>query len=446
MGKRLPILIFCLVFFTHVYTFGHTGWDMDSRLNVLHAIVYEHRIEIDTFHANSMCKVLLNGHYYSEKAPGVVLVALPAFLLSAHVVKALGLNYLGSLAWQISAWITTAGSAGLMAAIAAVAMFAMLRRSVSAHSAAVVTLTFFFATTLFTYATILYAHTIAASFLCLALWALSSRAHRDVSKDIFIGFCGGMAVCSEYPAFIATVGLFAYILFRSRVQALYFVLGSLPPLLVILLNNYWMSGSPLMFGYNWGHQMTVAQTAHLGSPNILYILKLLVLEHRGLFFWSPFLLLLLVGYRDWYKKQRILAIITAICAVALVLYVSGLGPDWHGGWALGPRHFTSILPFLALPVAFGFQRYPRAGYLLAALSFLLTFLAALSDPQTPENFIHPFFEFYLPRYGTGQFGNNLAMLFGFSSFTGLVLLLTALGFGFTLAYRWSGTRTAAASL
>ena len=98
---------------------------------------------------------------------------------------------------------------------------------------------------------------------------------------------------------------------------------------------------------------------------------------------------------------------------------------WHGGWAFGPRYLIPVLPFLALPLVFVWQCYPRTTGLLTTVSLGITLVVTAVDPQ-PGVGIHPEFgtvsgerlpwsvnpilEYQLPLFFSGKAGPILTQL------------------------------------
>ena len=75
-------LMFLFLYLPYVY-FNHSdGWNQHARFAELHAVVLQHTLAIDSYHEITGDKALLNGHYYSEKAPAISLLAMPAFALT----------------------------------------------------------------------------------------------------------------------------------------------------------------------------------------------------------------------------------------------------------------------------------------------------------------------------------------------------------------------------
>ena len=71
-------LIALVVFISYAYFYQAGGWNQNSRFDLLRAILDQHTLRIDAYHSNTKDKALFQGHYYSDKAPGVVLLAIPA--------------------------------------------------------------------------------------------------------------------------------------------------------------------------------------------------------------------------------------------------------------------------------------------------------------------------------------------------------------------------------
>lgn len=71
---------------------------------------------------------------------------------------------------------------------------------------------------------------------------------------------------------------------------------------------------------------------------------------RGLFTWTPLILLAVIGFIPLYRKNRILGA-SAIAIFIAETYVNSIVNDWWGGEAFGARRFISLMPFFALGLA-----------------------------------------------------------------------------------------------
>ena len=70
------LLLFAVIFFSYAYFYEGAGWNQNSRLDMVRAIVEQGTLRIDAFHQNTADKAFANGHYYSDKAPGLALLAV----------------------------------------------------------------------------------------------------------------------------------------------------------------------------------------------------------------------------------------------------------------------------------------------------------------------------------------------------------------------------------
>lgn len=71
---------------------------------------------------------------------------------------------------------------------------------------------------------------------------------------------------------------------------------------------------------------------------------------RGLFSWTPIILLAVIGFVPLYRKNRMLGAATIVIFLAET-YVNSIVNDWWGGEAFGARRFISLMPFFALGLA-----------------------------------------------------------------------------------------------
>ena len=139
MKVSAAALLFASLFVPFAY-FNHSdGWNQGARLAELHAIVLQRTLAIDKYHEVTGDKALIDGHYYSEKAPAIVLLALPAFSATVFAQQIAGIDPDAPEAWRVSNWTSTAGSIGVLAAAGGVAFFAAMRMRMTALAALIST-------------------------------------------------------------------------------------------------------------------------------------------------------------------------------------------------------------------------------------------------------------------------------------------------------------------
>src|ERR1700758_727040 len=81
--RKAAVLLGAVAFFSFLYFYEGGGWNQNSRFDLLRAIVERHTLQIDAYHENTQDNAHFRGHYYSDKAPGLVFLALP-FAYSAR--------------------------------------------------------------------------------------------------------------------------------------------------------------------------------------------------------------------------------------------------------------------------------------------------------------------------------------------------------------------------
>src|SRR5438552_715283 len=108
--RKHGTLLFCILLFSYAYVHQRTGWNQNSRLDLLHALFVHRTFQIDAYHENTGDKSYEAGHYYSDKAPGIVFLAIPAFLVSVLALGIFNISVESPNGWVASSWITTAGS------------------------------------------------------------------------------------------------------------------------------------------------------------------------------------------------------------------------------------------------------------------------------------------------------------------------------------------------
>lgn len=68
--------------------------------------------------------------------------------------------------------------------------------------------------------------------------------------------------------------------------------------------------------------------------------------------------------------------------VRLVFFVNITFSGWHGGYTIAPRYLIPALPFLALPLVFSFERFPKLTQSLAAISIAINLLFTAVDAES----------------------------------------------------------------
>jgi len=440
---RAGVWLFALLFLCYVYVHQDPGGGTSaSRLDLLHALVVKGTFAIDAYAHNTSDKASYRGHYYSDKPPGTVVVALPAFAVGIGVLRLSGVDPESPEGWVLSSWIATAGSVAWITALGGVFFFFWLRRWIEPKPALVTTLAVFLGAAPFPYSTMMFSHGMAVALVAAALSASGpvgtpGPAGESRWRDYSAGFCLGFALASEYTAGLVIVGLFVLLAGMRKGRTLRLLAGALPPLLLIPAYNWICFENPFVVGYSYQATFPEMQRGLFGirgpSGRVLY--EYLLGPTRGLLFWTPFLALALAGYPTLFCRSRPMFWAALVIPLVDILCFSGYGWDWRAGWTLGPRYLAPLLPLLGLAAGLGLRRWPRFGPGLAVASVLLTGLGTLVDATPQYEIANPLTELHIPKLIAGTFTHNLGQLAGLPSYASLIpLVLGAACYG-TMLWR-----------
>ena len=417
----LLLLASLLVSFSY---FNHSdGWNQNVRLAELHAIVLKGTVRIDAYHERTGDKAYINGHYYSEKAPAMVVAALPAFALTVWIQRLSGVDPDGEAGWRVSAWIATAGSVGLLAALGGVAFFDLVMRRCNRLTAVIATFGVFLGSLTWPYATSLFAHGGTIGLLCIALWA--ALGERTAARDYLAGLAAGFAVASEYPGVFPCALIGLYLGSTGVARMLRYGIATIPAALLIFANNYLTTGSPLSISYGANPnfpELNAGNAMGFNAPDLQVMSWLLASEYRGLLFWSPIMIMSLPGLIELLKKERAIAVMILAATMVILLQVSAFYSAF-GGNSFGPRYLSPALPFIALAAAYGVKRWPEPGLVLAVVSMVMTLLVTAIAIDPPADVLTPAQSFYLVRLQASRFADNLGTLIGLPIVVSLVIPL-----------------------
>lgn len=138
---------------------------------------------------------------------------------------------------------------------------------------------------------------------------------------------------------------------KSRLRAL---LGLSIGVVFVLLYNYYRFGSPFESGYPIAWTLTHGDKFVFWSISRIPIalFGLLFSPGKGLLFFSPTILIAMLGLRTFWTKNRWMTYSIILMSV-IYLGIFSLNFAWHGSiWSYGPRYILPIVPFLYLPIIY----------------------------------------------------------------------------------------------
>ena len=298
------------------------------------------------------------GHVYSNKAPGSSLLAVPPYWVVSQISRAIGA---GEPSFGLTLWLCRFWTGIVPTLLFLGLLWRFLARwTPREESRRLVIVAYALGSMAMTYSVTFFAHQLSGVFIgtawIISVWVVEDG--RGVRWMIAAGAAAGAAVLTDYQAALAGVPIAVYVvarLWRDRPRlaraAGFAAIGAAGPLALLFAYHWACFGSPLRTGYD-------ASTAYadlhgqgfLGlsrfRPEALYGSTLA--PDNGLLVFSPWLLAAIPGGVLLWRRgeRRHAAVMGAVCIIYIV-FVSCLAM-WHGGWAMGPRYITAMLPF-ALP-------------------------------------------------------------------------------------------------
>jgi hypothetical protein len=167
-------------------------------------------------------------------------------------------------------------------------------------------------------------------------------------------------------------------------------------------------------------EITAVNTYGFNTPDATAIRAVLLGEYRGLFFWSPVMLMAIPGVYYLFRAERAIAIMT-IAACALILLQVSAFYTWFGGNAIGPRYLAPALPFFGLAAAYGIKRFPEVGSILTIVSIGLMLMVVAIAIDPPGDVLTPFQSYYIARIEQHRFADNLGTLIGLPVWLSLII-------------------------
>lgn len=419
------------------------SWNTESHLYPAFAMVDHHTVNIDAYHQGLGDKSFWNGHYYTDKAPGLSFLAVPVYAAMRVIlpnVKVQGFllyhhikNYyyipenMTYLRYGITYMLVALPSAALAILLWYFLMCITGRTGWSLGVAA----TYALGTMAYVYSIWYFSHQICAvllfsAFLLLFFYVRGKEYGRSAALAAGgAGLLVGYSIISEYPTAVIGAALAVYLLAIARDRRrtfIDFVVGMLPPAALNIAYNLAAFGKPFATGYMYVHSAAYRSHIHGGFlglanplsygiqlPTPLTIWQITLGTYRGIFLISPVLLLFAAGAVFMWRRREMRAE-WWLCIAIVVLYFlmdASRGADtngWSGGSSVASRHLTPMLPFMMVPIAFGYRsRYFRIIFAAtAAVSIALMFMIVSSTYLFPYQDQNPILNEVLPNFFAGK--------------------------------------------
>jgi hypothetical protein len=377
---REPVVL-ALVGLTALVVVHATSVQDLTRIGLTQSLVDRGSLTIDQVAGQTIDRARHGGHYYSDKAPGMSIAAVPSYAALEGLHAAAGtekatlvFHYRDQGTFQV--WFVRVLTGGVFFLVT-VFLVGRVAEGLAPGTGAVSAVAFGLGTTAGPLAATTFDHG-AAGALGFAGFLAAWRALGRPPGTAWLaaaGLCAGFAVFFEYQAAVVAVLLAAYVM-RAGLRPLgTFVAGSVPALLALAVYNTAAFGSPNRFSYRYVQNIYTAEQ-HRGVFGVtepsLHRLRLVLVGDRGLLLSSPVLVLGAVGLGLlWRRGLRAEAGLAGVVAAAFLVVEAGYFLP-YGGISPGPRFFVPALPFLALGFPLAFRRWPLVTYAGAVFSVLAT--------------------------------------------------------------------------
>jgi hypothetical protein len=438
--RFLALGIFALLFVSYAYFYQGGGWNENSRMDLTRALVDDHSFNIDRYHRNTGDKARFEGHYYSDKAPGTSLAAVPAYALVRTLLGSLDEHtFVVAASYAVTVLTIGAGSA-LLGAL----LFLTARKlGATRRGATIAALGWGLGSIAFPFSTMLFSHQLTA-LLLFASFVLLFRCREKYSDALSLGagLLAAAAVLTEFPALgaVALLGVYHAGKDRRARRVLTFLAGALGPALLLGLYLTVVFGGPLSVGYGYladaGARAEQLDRGLFGVtlPQLARTVELLIGRYRGLLPYSPVLLLATVGFFGAFgvlrrqrksetgaaleevpliepARERELWLAAGVC-IYYVIFVSSY-TWWQGGSSFGSRHLVPMLPFLALPLGWIADWRPRLSLAALAVSVATMTIVTSVQPKPADSMHNPFWGVLVPAFVRGEIAaNNICPMYG----------------------------------
>lgn len=391
--------------------------------------------------------------YYSDKAPGVTFLALPALWVH-HLVEAAprtAEDRADELATKVR--LTRFFGATLPTLLLMFLLLRFLREELGSPTLpAILVLAYGLGTVATPYASFAIGHQPSA----LILFALFLRVRgtwREPERMsspghlVLTGLLAGTSLLIEYQNALIVLPFALWFLSRVRLSPRAIglaILGAIPPVALLMVYHQAAFGSPFLTGYSFiasGFAEVHAQgLLGVAWPKASHAFLSFLSPQKGLFYFSPWLLfgalgLFLLERRGDHRFHLVFVLLYALFVSSMVYPV--------GGWTVSQRHLAPMVPFLLLPAGLLLERLiarerraasvlgPAVFVALVGVSILVCFTSAVVWPHFQEHLMNPYWQIGWPLFADGWVPPNAL---GFVS--SWWLLVTLMGLAGSILVTW----------
>lgn len=342
------------------------GQNAASRLLSMRAVVESGTFAIDPYlKSTDDWSLSPNGHYYSNKAPGSILLGLPVFFALDEIHRPFEKIPEDGIRPQPEYFQNTFLSLLVQSipfAVLCLLICAHLYRSwVPMDGIYLFLLAALFGNTAVIFMNSYFGHALSAVLQMATLYFLVKRNY-----SLFGLFCS-LSMLSDYGFFFQLPAVFiAFLLTRPSVKSsLETLLFAMPAAIAWCLYHGLLFGSPFVVASKFQNPVFLDSTNEVlwgmfSMPNWVWIWELLFGQSRGLVVQQPWIFMvvpfsLVTILRDKRKAPHLVPWAFCVFGLMGLLFMNASFNGWHGGATAGPRYLSGILPCFALLAAFSYS-------------------------------------------------------------------------------------------
>jgi len=362
--RKINLILFFFFFFCYLLFHG----DYSSNAFYSSDEVFYFRLTTSLVHDRSLEIEPYLGYSHSKYMPGQSLAGIPSYLVAR------GVSLLFPAGTDPSIFILTIlHLTNILIGGGLCLLFYRFSRELGYHAGTGVAgaLTLGLATAFFPYSKQYFADPLVALLLLFGVRSLFRMKKGIPREGIMGGLWFGAAVLTKIDSafLVPAAGIWIVLVYgrRSIPFLVRFIIGLAPFALLVLLYNHLNYGHALRPGYS---------SQGFASPFLAGLYGLLLSPGRGLFLFSPPVLLFLFGWSRFRKNHpRLLGLCLLILAFKLAILAKWF--SWQGGWSWGCRLLLPVIPLLMLPALELFENWRniKPGGRMAVLVLLIAGVA-----------------------------------------------------------------------
>lgn len=289
-----------------------------------------------------------NGHYLSFFPIVTPILVTPLYIIPYIFLKLIHYPIdMYNPGFSLVVAIMEKSSASVIAALSGVFVFLSLKELINKKTAIIGTMVYAFATNTWTIGSQgLWQHGMVELLLSMIIYFVVVNERKEENRNFtYLGILSGLFIFNRPPDSVLLLPVLFYTIYSAKPKVIRYFCSLLLASLPFLLYNFYYFGD-IFGGYN--NNLNILT---LKPETLIHFIGLLISPSRGLFVYSPILLLSVLGYlkvsRIVNKRIKIFLFIFGFSIILNILVYSSFW-HWWAGWSYGPRFLTGMLPILII--------------------------------------------------------------------------------------------------